>query len=353
MYSFSTDLAAPRSHERLFCFPAAPCGFLHFLRNCVIIKRKPDERGVFLKLFAPKYYKDFVCIADRCRHTCCVGWEIDLDADAMERYSRTDGYGKAVLESVVLPTSAEESPHFRLDAEERCPHLTEKGLCRIITELGEGFLCHICREHPRFYNETVRGKEVGLGMACEEACRLILSSDDYGCMEEIGDSADGFEESEAGMFNVLPLRDKVFDILSDRTVPYEERLGRIYGEFGVTPQLLSDEEWRGILSGLEYLEEGHRAFFSVYTSHASSNKDRLMERALAYFVYRHCAEALDEEDFLASLGFCLFCERLLASVTENAADEDMFADAARILSEELEYSEDNTEAIRLAFFTNL
>ena len=25
-----------------------------------------------MKLFAPKYYKNFVCIADRCRHSCCI-----------------------------------------------------------------------------------------------------------------------------------------------------------------------------------------------------------------------------------------------------------------------------------------
>ena len=25
----------------------------------------------------PSYYKDFKCIADKCRHSCCIGWEID------------------------------------------------------------------------------------------------------------------------------------------------------------------------------------------------------------------------------------------------------------------------------------
>ncbi len=307
-----------------------------------------------MKLFAPKYYKDFVCIADRCRHTCCVGWEIDIDEDAMERYALADGYGKMVAESIAPPSSSEDLPHFRLMAGERCPHLTERGLCRIITELGEGFLCHICREHPRFYNETVRGTEVGLGMACEEACRLILTSDEYWDLEEIGEAAGEERETEDELFDALSLRDTVFGILSDHTLPYEERLCRIYEEFGVTPRILSDEEWRGLLAELEYLNEEHRAFFAVYTSRISSpctERGRLLERALAYFVYRHCADAADEEDFLSSLGFCLFCERLLASVTE--VDGTDFADAARILSEELEYSEDNTESIRFAFFTNL
>ena len=38
-----------------------------------------------MKLFAPKYYTEFSCIADRCRHSCCIGWEIDIDADTAEK----------------------------------------------------------------------------------------------------------------------------------------------------------------------------------------------------------------------------------------------------------------------------
>ena len=39
-----------------------------------------------MKLFAPSYYKDFACIADRCQHSCCVGWEIDIDPDTLAHY---------------------------------------------------------------------------------------------------------------------------------------------------------------------------------------------------------------------------------------------------------------------------
>ena len=27
----------------------------------------------------PDYYKEFQCIADQCEHSCCIGWEIDVD----------------------------------------------------------------------------------------------------------------------------------------------------------------------------------------------------------------------------------------------------------------------------------
>ena len=76
-----------------------------------------------------------------------------------------------------------------------------------------------------------------------------------------------------------------------------------------------------------------------------------LERALAYFVYRHCTEAEDIDDFASSLGLCLVLERLLASIAEkvgakNAADLII---PARIISEELEYSEENTESIKFEF----
>ena len=32
----------------------------------------------------PNYYDKFKCIADRCKHSCCIGWEIDIDDDTME-----------------------------------------------------------------------------------------------------------------------------------------------------------------------------------------------------------------------------------------------------------------------------
>ena len=55
--------------------------------------------------------------------------------------------------------------------------------------------------------------------------------------------------------------------------------------------------------------------------------------------------AADEYELRAALGFSLFCERLLASC---AADIDVLT-AARIISEEIEYSEDNTDAIKSEF----
>lgn len=296
-----------------------------------------------MKLFAPKYYKDFKCIAERCRHSCCIGWEIDVDGAAMEKYSMlSGGYGEEIRKSI----DTDGVPHFRLGAGERCPHLDEKGLCRIITEMGEGYLCDICREHPRFYNNTALGKEVGLGMACEEACRIILSSDSYAEMTVIGEVSGEIETD----FDVLPYRKKIFSILSNGSLSFSEKLLVAASEHGLDLDARTDGQWREIISSLEYLDEARRELFLCYSSHPQPPKslEKPLERALAYFVYRHCSSAENKADFRASLGFCLVLTALLASLVSGTTGE--ITELARIVSEEIEYSEDNVELIKQEFW---
>jgi len=300
-----------------------------------------------MKLYAPEYYKEFVCIADKCNHSCCIGWEIDVDSVALEKYKGlSHSYGKVIESSIEM----DETPHFRLSREDRCPHLNSKGLCNIILNVGEEYLCDICREHPRFYNNALTHKEVGLGMACEEACRIILGSEKYMTFSEIGD-IEG--EAETTNFDSLSLRSQIYSVLSDSSVPYKDRLSRISKDYAVSPSNFTDDYWKDILSSLEYLDESHKAMFSVYSSEEfdASEYDIILERALAYYIYRHCTETADEYEFRVSLGFCLFCERLLASVlnSQNAKSMDDIIRIAVTISEEIEYSEDNTDSIKFEF----
>ena len=54
-----------------------------------------------MNIYVPSYYQKFRCIADRCRHSCCVGWEIDIDKDTCEYYSSIDGdFGKKLADNI-------------------------------------------------------------------------------------------------------------------------------------------------------------------------------------------------------------------------------------------------------------
>ena len=291
-----------------------------------------------MKLYAPKYYKSFKCIADRCEHSCCIGWEIGVDGETLERYGRLGGgYGDSVKSSICY----DGDPHFKLCEGDKCPHLNEQGLCKIILNLGQEYLCDICREHPRFYNYTDVA-EVGLGMSCPEAARIILSSPDYISMEEVGEV---FADCEID-FNGRIMREGVYTTLSDSSLCYSDRLAKIYSDYEIF--FADDEAWLEKLSVIEYLNDGHRDLFINYSSSLRPvGVDHYLERFLAYLIYRHCTEAFDAKDFALRLSFCLFCERLAASliVSEGTSSFCRIAELMSIISEELEYSEENTEAL--------
>jgi lysine-N-methylase len=120
----------------------------------------------------PEYYKNFKCTASACRHTCCRGWEIDIDAGTAEKYAEAPGeFGRRLRENI----SNEGGPHFILAGEERCPFLNGENLCDVILTLGEEALCGICTDHPRFRTFLSDRTETGLGLCCEEAARLLLT----------------------------------------------------------------------------------------------------------------------------------------------------------------------------------
>ena len=121
----------------------------------------------FMKIFAPDYYREFRCLAGACRHTCCQGWEIDVDEASLSRFSS--------VPEIAAHISADESAHIVLTEDERCPFLRQDGLCGMILSHGEDMLCDICRDHPRFRNYWTDRVELGLGLVCESAGRLILS----------------------------------------------------------------------------------------------------------------------------------------------------------------------------------
>ena len=41
-----------------------------------------------MKYYLPDYYEEFKCIAQKCKHSCCVGWEIDIDDDTLAYYNQ-------------------------------------------------------------------------------------------------------------------------------------------------------------------------------------------------------------------------------------------------------------------------
>ena len=118
----------------------------------------------------PHYYQDFVCTADKCPDTCCAGWQIFIDEESLETYSRVKGdFGIRLLNSIDWSVGAFEQ------YEKRCSFLNEKNLCDIYRKLGPSSLCETCRQYPRHTEEFENLRELSLSLSCPVAAEMILS----------------------------------------------------------------------------------------------------------------------------------------------------------------------------------
>lgn len=296
----------------------------------------------------PDYYPAFHCVAGACRHSCCIGWEIDIDPETAELYRQTEGeLGERLKKCVVW----EEPPHFLLDAGERCPFLNREGLCDLILGLGEESLCQICADHPRFRNELPGRVETGLGLCCEEAARLILGRE-----APVKLLCEGEKEGED---ELLALRDRVLGLLQDRESAIPARVEAMLALCGARDPGEDMRPWRRVILTLERLDGAWTEKLALLEGRADLDGfDRYMagrqteyEQLLVYFVYRHLANAWDRESLAARAAFAAFAYRLLRAMGAaqwTAAGAFSFADQcglARLFSAEIEYSDENLDIL--------
>lgn len=300
-----------------------------------------------MKLTAPSYYPAFRCIADRCRHSCCIGWEIDVDAESLEKYASLPGeLGKEVRASIV---TEDDCPHFRLAEHDRCPFLNEQGLCRMILGFGEDILCQICRDHPRFFSEFSDHTEVGLGLSCEAAAHLILAQTEPLELITLEDNGKSELPDEYEQY-ILDLRRQFLGLLEDESWTLEERLLNILDLCGVDLPEKSGGEWAELFRSLERLDGAWDAVLDTLTQPEQSladDWDRPFINLAAYFLYRHLPAALDDGEPEAHAAFAvlstLILRRLFAAAPRQSMD--ILAELARMYSSEIEYSPENSDAL--------
>ncbi len=300
-------------------------------------------------IFAPIYALDFKCIADRCRHSCCIGWEIDIDDATYEKYRECDAKGKTHLCNTVRVDS-EGVRSFIMGEDDRCPHLTDGGLCNIIREFGDGYLCDICTEHPRFYHECSGRREMGVGLSCEAAARLILTSDGYAeIVPQRVESTVGTPSCTGASFDAALERTALYEILGQRNVPYDERVARLRELSGLKSEDALVGALRQVIPSLEYLNSDMgRILASSVKFGRTPFFDEMLERALAYFIFRYVSKSNNKEELRSSLRLSLALEQMLACMLNMPTMVDKYGvfECARMLSEEMEYNEDNIDTLR-------
>lgn len=297
-----------------------------------------------MKLIAPKRYPDFHCIAGACRHSCCIGWEIDIDPDSLRRFQQMPGpIGDRLRQSIQLDG---ETACFELQGwEERCPFLNDDGLCDLILELGEDALCQICTDHPRFRSFFADRTEIGLGLCCEEAGRLLLGAEEPMRLTVIGD--DGANEpADPEEQKLLALRDSLFEQMQDRTLPMTQRAEKL-----LPASEIDWQDWADFLLTLERLDE-HWAELLEQLPQAPVHpmEDWLeipMEQLMCCLLYRHLPGAMEDGDVDGRIRFCLLMWHLIARLCAQTGCKALadLVELARLYSSEIEYSDENTYAI--------
>jgi len=354
----------------------------------------------------PDYAEQFHCLAGNCPHSCCIGWEVVLDPDTVARYEAAEGeLGEKLRAS--MQTDEEGDVCFPLRGG-RCPFLDGENLCEIHRTLGQEATSITCREHPRFIEDYGPFREITFSASCPEANRLLLSStapltfteweDDESLTEipqqlsEAGAVGRGgareraeflpqAETEESGLCDdegdewlplLLPLRQRMLELLADRGRPVKERLGEFLRLARAAQYLLDEEKeerlpelaerWKQgqadvtdwdlfpaalrLLAGLEVLEPDWRDVLAqAETAEPAAVPEELLERIAVYFAFRYLLKTVNDGDLLSRAQLCVFA--VLA--VERIAGVCGLSEALRRFSREVEHNEENVEVLLETF----
>ncbi len=298
----------------------------------------------------PSYYDKFRCLAGYCRHNCCIGWEIDIDEETMEKYEGVTGeFAQRLHENISL----ENTPHFILREDDRCPFLNEKNLCDIIINLGEEYLCEICREHPRFYNVYSSFAEAGLGLSCEEAARIIITSEEPFLL--ISDEDIEYEALTQAEKDLLSVRNDIFKAIDDPSKSLDEKIKELLSGFNISSEEISSHNWAEEFSRLEILDRNWEKHISCLASYEKSSSfpfeayENAFKNLLIYFIYRHLHECIYDGCLNERLAFAVISVMVIYRISAVLYEKNSsfgikdIIELSRMYSSEVEYSEENTQ----------
>ena len=273
-----------------------------------------------MKYFTFNYVKKFKCIANKCKHSCCKGWLIKIDKPHLNLYKKLNNNS--------------------------CPLLEENGLCYAIKNYGEKSISLTCKTHPRFINKIADRKETGLGLYCEEACRIILSSKQKMRLELVKDNGNKkplYKHEK----KVLAFRNKVIKIIQNRKIPFQERLLQLNSLADINLEKNSFSTWLNIFSKLEKLPINDFSFEQVPLSKAFApiltGQEIEYEQLISYFIFRHLPRAIDSLDLKVRLAFCLLSLKVINHIfiSQPSKDLNSLIEICRFYTSTIETSDTN------------
>ena len=307
-----------------------------------------------MKNFVLNYYSQFKCIAEKCVHTCCAGWDICIDSKTISAYkNEKSGFGETLRKGVDF-----KKGRFKTDKSGRCAFLNDLGLCDIITNLGEQSLCQVCSDHPRFRSFWDDRVETGFGFCCEYATQIILSFKDT--IHPLLTNDDNTEQKPSFVQErIWAFREKALSYIQDRSTPINKRINTLLEICGIKDcSKLQKPLFRTFLS-FERLDKGwafrlknaKKTGFSLITDDCAT---LWCEQFLANSIYRHLTDAEDIVSAQARTGACVFSWWVINNIYKQEVgcnnDFNTICDIVRAYSAEVEYSQKNlTKLFKFAY----
>ncbi|MGM9540967.1 flagellin lysine-N-methylase [Anaerovibrio sp.] len=286
----------------------------------------------------PDFYSQFSCKAGACQHTCCQGWEIDIDDAAASRYLQMTGtLGDRMRQCI---TRQDGIYSFRLTPEERCPFLQHDGLCQIILHAGEESLCNVCAMHPRFFTYLGELELAGIGMCCEKTCELLLGSNAPLCFYIDGtDIALNFSElmSQPDIAVWLP-EDCNIHVAGSFCGIAQMTIQQIISILGKTAPI--DDSWCQLLDKIRHSITAGEISLALPAG-LPPDSQAIYDRICQYILYRQL-ERLPHWHFTQLTAYAQLNTSFIYLAAQITSD---LPEALRLWSAQIEYDTDNVEII--------
>lgn len=172
-----------------------------------------------INILKSPFYDNFKCTANRCRITCCKGWDVSIDNDTYRKWANEKSELEYALNNIKSKKCKDKTEYFiNKETKEKCPLLDINGLCEVVKKNGEDYLSTTCHTFPRIENVFENRKELSLSCSCPEVVEIIGNINEVS--EEYFHIGEGLKEEDLE----LKIRNNLIKLVQNKEYTLEYKL---------------------------------------------------------------------------------------------------------------------------------
>ena len=152
-------------------------------------------------------------------------------------------------------------------------------------------------------------------------------------------------------------QDEIFNLLTDRTLLLSARIDKLLRRFEINSSMIyaNDTHWQTVYRNLERLDPQWDTALNQWVASVEvvpAWEETASEQLIAYFLYRHLADAAFDGRLKERIAFALLSAHVIEAIATSAGNDlACLIDTARAYSAEVEYNEEAVEQLigELAF----